>query len=577
MNSNNTTDNGETESRKKHSTVLYVSAIFVTLFVLWGFFSPNSLQTAASHALEWMINTFGWFYMLITAFFVFFIIVLAISPFGKIKLGKEDDEPEFSWFSWIGMLFAAGIGVGFVFWGVAEPVLHYLQPPVGYEAETTESAVAGLRYGVFHWAFHPWAIFSIVGLTLAYVQFRLNRPALISSAFYPLLGHKTTGWAGQTIDTLAVLATCTGVATTFGLSALQMSAGISHLTPIPNNIWTQIVIIIIVTICFIISSATGLDKGIKILSNINIVVAAILLLFVIMIGPTIFILENFVTTIGGYITNFLRMSLTLTPYSNNGWLGANTIFFWAWHISWAPFMGLFIARISKGRTIREFIAGVLIAPATLALIWFTTFGSTALNIEIYGDGGLGALVSNEVEIALFAMLAELPFGLVTSTISMFLIFIFFVTSADSATYVLASMTSRGTLNPTLPIKLIWGFLMAGTASVLLLSGGGGLDALQTASIIAALPFAIIMLFMIVSMIILLKRDWDKNYKPIQIKPSVRKRNVSLKDQPGMDIIYDEFTSDMYDKMKKELYDDMYDDMKQDIIDDIKAEEDHTKK
>src|SRR5699024_3367471 len=353
----------ETETKQKYSLVLYVSAILVAMFVVWGLFSPSSLQEVASSALDWMINTFGWFYMLITAFFVLFVIVLAISPLGNIKLGKADDEPEFSWFSWIGMLFAAGIGVGFVFWGVAEPVLHYIKPPVGYEPETTESAIAGLRYGTFHWALHPWAIFSIVGLTLAYVQFRLNRPALISSAFYPLLGNRINGMPGKTIDTLAVLATCTGVATTFGLSAMQMSAGLSHLTPIPNNIWTQIVIIIIVTICFIISSASGLDKGIKILSNINIVVAAILLVFVLAIGPTIFILENFVTTVGGYITNFLKMSLTLTPYSNNEWLGANTIFFWAWHISWAPFMGLFIARISKGRTIREFIAGVLLAPA----------------------------------------------------------------------------------------------------------------------------------------------------------------------------------------------------------------------
>src|SRR5690625_3995745 len=412
----------------KPGIIFYVSTVVVSLFVLWGLIFPTSLSNVADRALAWMITNFGWFYMLITAFFVLFIIVLAISPFGKIRLGKEDEKPEFSWLSWIGMLFAAGIGVGFVFWGVAEPVLYYIDPPVGYEPETTESAIAGLRYGTFHWALHPWAIFSIVGLTLAYVQFRLNRPALISSAFYPLLGNRINGMPGKTIDTLAVLATCTGVATTFGLSAMQMSAGLSHLTPIPNNIWTQIVIIIIVTICFIISSASGLDKGIKVLSNINIVVAAILLVFVLAIGPTIFILENFVTTVGGYITNFLKMSLTLTPYSNNEWLGANTIFFWAWHISWAPFMGLFIARISRGRTIREFIAGVLIAPAVLALLWFTTFGSTALNIEIYGEGGLGALVNNEVEIALFAMLSELPFGLITSTVAMVLIFIFFVTS-----------------------------------------------------------------------------------------------------------------------------------------------------
>src|SRR5690625_3829764 len=304
---------------RKLSKVFYVSAITIFLFVLWGALSPGSLNKGADFALGWMIENFGWFYMLITAFFVLFVIVLAISPYGRIRLGKPDERPEFSWISWIGMLFAAGIGVGFVFFGVAEPVLYYLDPPVGFDPETKDSAMAGIRYGAYHWALHPWAIFSIVGLTLAYVQFKKDRPALISSAFYPLLGDKVNGWTGKTIDILAVLATCTGVATTFGLSALQMSAGISHLTSIPNNIWTQIVIIAIVTVCFIISSATGLDKGIKILSNVSIVVAGILLLFVLMIGPTIFILENFVTTLGGYVTNFLKMSLTVTPYSNNQW------------------------------------------------------------------------------------------------------------------------------------------------------------------------------------------------------------------------------------------------------------------
>lgn len=563
MSMDKVTNNQQT---KKFTSVLYVSALLVALFVLWGFFSPRSLNRAAGDALDWMINNFGWFYMLITTFFVLFIIVLAISPFGKIRLGKQDDKPEFSWFSWVGMLFAAGIGVGFVFWGVAEPVLHYSNPPVGFEPETTESAIAGLRYGVFHWALHPWAIFSIVGLTLAYVQFRLNRPALISSAFYPLLGNRINGWTGKAIDILAVLATCTGVATTFGFSALQLSGGLSHLTPIPNNIWTQIIVISIVTICFIVSSSTGLDKGIKILSNINIVVAGILLLFVLAIGPTIFILENLVTTLGGYITNFLPMSLTLTPYSNSGWLGANTIFFWAWHISWAPFMGLFIARISRGRTIREFIVGVLIAPSLVALLWFTTFGATALNIEIYGVGGISALVGDEVELALFAMLSELPLGLITSIISMLLIFIFFVTSADSATYVLAAMTSKGTLNPTLPIKLIWGFLIAGTASVLLLSGGGGLDALQTASIIAALPFAIIMMMMIISILILLKRDWVENYRPIQVRRSIRKKDVSLKDQPDMQFIYEEFSEDIYEKIKNDIYADIKKDIRKDMTD-----------
>lgn len=260
-----------TYQTEKPGMVYLISTIVVALFVLWGVISPHSLQNMAQNALGWLITNFGWFYMLITAFFVVFVIVLAISPFGKIRLGKPEDRPEFSWISWIGMLFAAGIGVGFVFWGVAEPVLYYLDTPVGYEPGTTAAAQAGLRYGAYHWSLHPWAIFSIVGLTLAYVQFKKGRPALISSAFYPLLGKKTNGWIGQSIDVLAVLATCTGVATTFGLSAMQITGGISNLTSIPNSTWVQITVIIIVSICFLFSASRGVDKGIKVLSNINMV------------------------------------------------------------------------------------------------------------------------------------------------------------------------------------------------------------------------------------------------------------------------------------------------------------------
>src|SRR5699024_9751746 len=255
------------------------------------------------------------------------------------------------------------------------------------------------------------------------------------------LGNNVNKWPGKAIDTLAVLATCTGVATTFGLSAMQITGGLSYITPIPNSPWTQLVIIIIVTFLFMLSAARGLDKGIKILSNINLVVAGLLLLFVIAVGPTLFIAESFVITLGGYITNVIPMALTLTPFSESEWLGTNTIFFWAWHISWAPFMGLFIARISKGRTIREFMAGVLIVPALLAIIWFTTFGGTGLNIEMYGVGGLAELVNSDVELALFAMLGELPLSIITNTLAILLILIFFITSADSASFVLGSMTS----------------------------------------------------------------------------------------------------------------------------------------
>ncbi|HLR65203.1 MAG TPA: BCCT family transporter [Pseudogracilibacillus sp.] len=573
--------------------VFYISTAIIALFVLWGAIAPNSLEARAGSALEWMITNFGWFYMLITAFFVLFVIILAISPFGKIRLGKQDEKPEFSWISWIGMLFAAGIGVGFVFFGVAEPLLYYNDPPVGIEPGTRDAALAGLRYGSYHWAFHPWAIFSIVGLTLAYVQFKKGKPALISSAFYPLLGNKTDGKLGQTIDVLAVLATCTGVATTFGLSAMQITGGLSFLSSIPNTITVQLIIIAIVTICFMISASTGLDKGIKILSNTNIGVAGILMLFILIFGPTLFIADSFVTTLGGYVSNVVPMSLTLTPFSESDWLGKNTIFFWAWHIAWAPFMGLFIARISRGRTVRQFITGVLLVPSVIAILWFSTFGGTALNLDINHGANLGEIVNDNVELSLFAMLEHLPLSAITSVIGVILIFIFFITSADSATYVLSSMTTRGSLMPPMKIKIIWGLLIAGTASILLITGDGGLDALQTASLIAALPFAIVMIFLIISLLMMFNRDY-KLYRRQQASEERETVKEEFRDEFLEDIteevigqdqftevvtdqLKDEFVStakdEWYGEVKEEVYDEIkdnaYDEVKEDVYDEIK--------
>lgn len=589
------TNDATKDNKRLLGKVFYISTAIIALFVLWGAVSPGSLDQRASSALEWMITNFGWFYMLITAFFVLFVIILAISPFGKIRLGKQDEKPEFSWVSWIGMLFAAGIGVGFVFFGVAEPLLYYNDPPVGIEPGTRDAALAGLRYGSYHWAFHPWAIFSIVGLTLAYVQFKKGKPALISSAFYPLLGNKTDGKLGQTIDILAVLATCTGVATTFGLSAMQITGGLSFLTPLPNNTTVQLIVIAIVTVCFMISATTGLDKGIKILSNTNIAVAGILMLFILVFGPTLFIADSFVTTLGGYISNVVPMSLTLTPFSESDWLGRNTIFFWAWHIAWAPFMGLFIARISRGRTVRQFITGVLLVPSVIAILWFSTFGGTALHLDINDGAGLAQIVDSNVELALFAMLENLPLSAITSVIGVILIFIFFITSADSATYVLSSMTTRGSLVPPLGIKVVWGLLIAGTASILLISGGGGLDALQTASLIAALPFAVVMIFLIISILIMFKRDWniEQRREDAATKEAVKEefRDEFLDDvkeevltthsqeqlEEVTEQIKDEFVTtakdEWYDEVKEDVYgelkDKAYEEVKDDVYDELK--------
>lgn len=532
------------------SIVFYVSAILISLFVVWGAIFPAHLGDVAQSALDWVIANFGWYYLLIASGFVVFGIVVAISPFGNLRLGKEDDRPEHSFISWVGMLFAAGLGAGFVFFGVAEPALYYLDPPPGVEPGTVDAANTGLRYGVFHWGLHAWGAFSVVGLTLAYVQYRKNQPALISSAFYPLLGEKSKGWIGKLIDILAVISTAAGVATTFGISALQMSGGISYLTPLENGIPLQLTIITVITVIFLISAVRGINKGIKKLTNINLVLAGLLLIFVLFAGPTITLFESMVSSFGGYVSNIIDMSLIMSPFQVNEWLGSNTIFFWAWHISWSPFVGLFIARISKGRTIREFIAGVLLVPTLLAIIWFSTFGGTGLHIDMEGIFPLADVAGNEVELTLFAMLEQLPLPLISSILAVLVIALFFITSADSAAFVLGSMTSRGTLNPSFRLKVIWGILMAGTAAVLLVSGDGGLDALQTAALVAALPFAFILIFMIISVSMMMSRDWRTRERKKR-----RDRDETLKES---------FREETYEELKQELQEEWREELRREL-------------
>ncbi|SDI25992.1 BCCT family transporter [Natribacillus halophilus] len=546
-----------TYEMKRPNIVFAISAVLVLAFVLWGALNTPSLEQIANIALDFTIENFGWFYMIATAFFVAFSIFVVFSPFGKIRLGKEDDRPEYPFYTWIGMIFAAGIGVGFVFWGVAEPVTYYLDPPEGITPETAAAAEAGIRYGSFHWSLHVWAIFGVVGLTLAYVQFRKDKPALISSAFASYFGTQMERWPGKAIDTFAVLSTAMGVATTFGLSAMQMSGGLSYISGIPNNFLTQFSIIATITLLFIISTASGVNRGIKYLSNINLVLAALLLVFIIVAGPTIQIAESFLTTLGGYLSNIVPMSLELAPYSadESDWLGANTIFFWAWHMSWAPFIGLFIARISRGRTVREYLIGVLLLPSLVGVIWFVAFGSNGLYQEIVMGTGISELVTANEEIALFEVLSNMPMSLIMSILAFVLIGIFFITSADSASYVLGVMTSQGGLKPMLSIKIIWGFLIAGTASVLLLTGG--LEGLQTAAIVSALPFGVIMVSMVIVVLLMMMNDHK-----IEKRKQNEARTAELKEN---------IREEMYDEMKEEVYDQVKEDVHRQIQEEIQEE------
>lgn len=490
--------------------VLVITIIIVAVFALLGAFAPEQLAASAERAYHFSIANFGWFYLLATLFFLLFALYLAFSRFGGIRLGDDDDEPEYSTISWLSMLFSAGMGIGLVFWGVAEPLSHYLLPPEGAAGGTPEAARLAMRYSFFHWGLHPWAIYAVIALALAYVQFRKGYKGLISSTFIPLIGERrVNGWIGKTIDVLAVIATVFGVATSLGLGALQINGGLHHLFGIQNSILAQVLIIIVVTVLFLLSSSSGLDKGIKTLSNVNLIIAVLLMLFVWMVGPTSFIFEIFTTTLGNYLQNIVNMSLRLTPFSRGTWVGMWTLFYWAWWISWAPFVGTFIARVSRGRTIKEFVIYVMLVPSLFGFIWFSVFGGTGLQLEMFNMAHLAEAVQANSTTALFITLEQLPMGMILSIIATLLIVVFFITSADSATFVLGMLTSDGRLNPSNRLKMTWGILQSFIAIVLLISGG--LSGLQTASIVVALPFAIVLIGMCISLHKALKEE-DKEQR-----------------------------------------------------------------
>ncbi|MCS1351898.1 BCCT family transporter [Mechercharimyces sp. CAU 1602] len=493
--------------QQKWTTVFLVSVSVTLLLIIWGVVNPDSLNSVTSDVQGFLQVKFGWFYLLSVTSFLVFVIILIFTRAGNIRLGKDDEEPEYSYLSWFAMLFSAGMGIGLVFWGVAEPMYHFISPPVG-EGGTTEAARVAMKYSFFHWGLHPWGIYTLTALALAYFKFRKGAPGLISATFTPLLGDRVNGPIGKTIDVLAVYATVIGVATSLGLGAMQISSGLNFLTGIPNDRMTQLMIIAVVTVLFMISAGTGLNKGIKYLSNTNMVLALALMVFILFVGPTNFIINFFTTTIGTYIQELPTMSLRVTPFTESdlaGWIQDWTIFYWAWWISWAPFVGMFIARVSRGRTVREFVIGVLAVPTLLSGIWFATLGGAGIYSELFGKGGINnAMTDSGTEVALFTLLSQLPLSGITSTLAVLLITTFFITSADSATFVLGMQTTNGQLNPPNRIKFTWGIIQAASAAVLLYAGG--LTALQMAAIIAAFPFAFILIGMCISLAKSFKAD-----------------------------------------------------------------------
>jgi glycine betaine transporter len=486
------------------------------VFVIFGAFFNNLLARWVNYFLETSVEYFGWFYLMATLGFLFMAVLLIFSRFGKLRLGEDTDRPVYGTLSWIAMLFSAGMGIGLVFWGVAEPIFHYMTPPFG-EAATVDAANTAMTYTYFHWGLHPWAIYTIVGLSLAFFQYRKKLPGLISSTFYPILGDRINGPIGKGIDVLAVFATVFGIATSLGLGTMQIAGGLNFLFDVPNNFSTQLIIICLVTALFVTSAVIGINKGMRILSNFNILLAITLMLIIAITGPTAQIFKVFTSTAGSYLDNLLYMSLRIRPFGDNSWITGWTLFYWAWWIAWAPFVGSFIAKISKGRTIKEFILGVLFVPTIGTFVWFSVFGGASLHlVHDLGNIALAEAATSDVTVALFAFLQHFPLGSVLSILAVLLVVTFFVTSADSGTFVLAVFSSKGDLNPARKIKLTWGFILSLVSIVLLLSGS--LNTLQSASIAAAFPFTIIMSIMCFSLLKGLMSEYEKSSSYYSQKP-----------------------------------------------------------
>ena len=481
---------------RKLSNVFTASAIVIGIIVAIGAIFPTKFGDVTSDISSWISKYFGWYYMIITIGMVFFCVFIIFSPIGKLKLGRPHDKPEFNTISWFAMLFSAGMGIGLVFYGAAEPMSHFVSPP-NADPETKAAMTESMRSTFFHWGFHAWAIYGVVALALAYAQFRKGEPGLLSKTLRPFLGDRVDGPIGIIIDVLSVFATVVGVAVSLGMGALQINGGLEYLFGVPNNIVVQGIIIVIVTILFLASAWSGLSKGIQYLSNLNIVLASLLLIVTLIIGPTILILNMFTSSTGALFDSFLFNSFDVAPLSEqkNTWLNSWTLYYWGWWMSWSPFVGIFIARVSRGRSIREFILGVMLVPTIISFIWFSVFGVTGIEVGKKAP----EVFKMSTETQLFGVFNEMPMGIALSILALALVCIFFVTSADSATFVLGMQTTHGSLNPSGMVKVIWGIAQSLIAFVLLLSGGDtGLNALQSAAIISAFPFSFIIIMMIVA-------------------------------------------------------------------------------
>lgn len=488
----------------KFTPTFLVGLILCLLLVIWGLTGPVSFEKAATAANTFIGENFSWWYVLIMTSFVLFVIWLGFfSKFKNFRLGDDNEKPEYSYISWFAMLFSAGMGIGLVFWGTAEPLNFFINPIDGIESGSPKAATFALMKAFLHWGLHPWAAFTVTGLALAYFWFRKKTPALISSVFEPLVGEKMVkGWFGTVVDVLAVFAAVAGVSTSFGLGAFQINSGLNMLVGIPENNTVILIIIVIVTMLFLSAAVSGIEKGINFVSKLNVVLCVVIAFVCFIIGPTRDILNSLVEAIGNYLSNLLEQGLSVGAHADGAWYQGWTIFYWAWWIAWAPFTGVFIARISRGRTIKEFCAGVLLVPALVSMIWFAIFGTLGMNCGL--DVAREAIVNPST--ALFVVLQHYPIGKIISAGICVLLVTFFVTSADAGTFVLGMLTSGGSQNPPAWSKLIWGLIETLIAVALLLFTSNGLNMLQTMSIVGAFPFSFVVVGAVISVVKALKNE-----------------------------------------------------------------------
>ena len=489
----------------KVGAVFWASLVLLAGFLLWASISPESLGYLMTSSMEWIARSVGWSYLLVTLGCIGLMIYLGASRYGSIRLGSNDDRPEFSTWAWLAMILSAVMGIGLISYGVAEPISHFMAPPHALEEpETMAAAVRALQFSFFDWGPHAWAVFGVFGLAIGYSTHRKGRPGLVSPMLRPVLGKLVDGWFGKLVDVFAILATLFGTTTSLGLGAAQIEEGLNRVFGLPTGLSVQVIIIAIITVLFTLSALSGVNRGIKYISQITMALSAGLALFVLLMGPTSFIGNIFFRSIGQYVSDFFQVSL-ITPSTPDDlqWMQWWTYFMMAWWLSWGAFVGVFLAKISKGRTIRQFVAGVLGVPSLVFFAWFTIFGGTAIKFEMDG-APIAAQTAENLNSAFFAMLNELPLVQVTSVITMILVALFFISGADANTYVLSMMSSKGHLTPTRPVLTIWGVLTGVSAVLLLLVGG--LAALQQAAMLSALPFTIIVALLGVSLTIELRRD-----------------------------------------------------------------------